>query len=127
MNICSLQGTHFRNILFEDIVVNRCERLIGLCFKDGFWFGSLLGDQSTEGSMDGITFRNISSPNSSDNKIANQIRIEAWDKSAPIKPIRNITFDNVTIGGKLLRSTDETHFSINHNSTPCIENICFTE
>lgn len=127
MNICSLQGTYFRNILFEDIVVNRCERLIGLCFKDSFWFGSLPGDQSTEGSMDGITFRNISSPNSSGSKIANQIRMEAWDKSEPIKPIRNITFDNVTIGGKPLRSTEESYFSINHNSTPCIENIHFLE
>lgn len=125
LNICALQGTFFRNILFEDIVINRCERLIGLCFKDSFWFGSLPGDQSTEGGMEGITFRNISSPNSSGSSIANQIRMEGWDRSEPIKPIRDITFDNVTIEGKLLCSTKEAYFSINHNTTPCIEGIRF--
>ena len=57
------------NPSFENIYVNRCERLIGLGFKSDFWFGSIQGDQSFPGGISGVTFRNITSPNNSGSSI----------------------------------------------------------
>ena len=114
MNICCLQGTYFKDIVFENIYVNRCERLIGLGFKSDFWFGSIQGDQTTEGGINGVTFRNIKSPNNSGSSIANQIHLYGWkEDGTPDKWVENITFDNVSIEGKGLADANDSHFLVN--------------
>lgn len=105
MNICSLHGTFFHNIKFENIYVNRCERLIAMGFKSSFWFGALQGDQSTDGEISGITFRNIYSPYDSGSGIANKIWLYGWySPGTPTKYIHDINFDNVVICGKKINS-----------------------
>lgn len=105
MNIVCLDGTYFRNITWENIRVNRCERLIGLTFKDEFWFGSIQGDQNTEGGIDGVTFKNISVSSNSGSRIANVISLNGWNKEGtPAKVIKNIVFDNVSIEGKYVKN-----------------------
>ena len=114
LNICALHGTYFRNILFENIVVNRCERLIGLSFFPDFWFGSLKGNQSTPGAITDVTFRNIKSLGNSGSSIANEIRLTGW-KEEPMKPVKNITFENLIIQGKHLKSMKDKHIVTNNN------------
>lgn len=110
MNICCLQGTYFKNILFENIYVDNCQRLIGLGFKDNFWFNSIKGDQSTEGGISGVTFRNITCPNLQDSSIANEIHLYGWKQDGtPDKWVEDITFDNVVIEGKLLADESDSH------------------
>ncbi len=117
MNICCLEGTCFKNITWEDIRVNRCERLACITFKDNFWFGSLLGDQSTEGGVDGITYKNISVESNSGSSIANEILLHGWYKNGtPTKVIQNITFDNVVIEGKHVSDKNDKHIKTNNTS-----------
>lgn len=98
LNICSLHGTHFHDILFDDIRIYHCQRLIGLGFKPSFWFGSIQGDQQGEGSIHHVTFRNIISNSPTDSPIANDVLLYEWNESGtPHKPIHHITFDNVFI------------------------------
>jgi hypothetical protein len=115
MSIVCLHGTYFRNISWENIRVNRCERLICQTFKDNFWFGSLKGDQSTEGGIDGVTYKNITVASNSGSKIANEILLNGWFKEGtPTKIINNIVFDNLTIQGKQVNSES----TIKTNNTP---------
>lgn len=103
MNICALQGTWFRDIVFENILVNRCERLASMGFKGDFWFGAIQGDQTFPGGIDGVTFRNVSSPHTSGSSIANDILLYGWHKDGtPDKHVEHITFDNVQIAGRRL-------------------------
>lgn len=105
MSIVSLEGTYFQNIVWENIRVNRCERLICLTFKDQFWFGSIKGDQSTNGGIKDITFKNISVSSNSGSSIANEILLNGWSKEgSPEKTIKDITFDNVVVEGKRISS-----------------------
>ena len=129
MNICALHGTYFRNILFENIYVNRCERLIGLGFKSDFWFGSIQGDQSFPGGISGVTFRNITSPDNSGSSIANQIHMYGWhEEGTPDKFVENITFDNVTIEGKLLTDEGDPHILTNNtDGLKLVRNLIFTD
>lgn len=101
MTICCLQGTYFRDVTWEDIRVNQCERLICLTFKDSYWFGSLAGNQSYPGSISGITFKNITSKTTSKSSIANEILLHGWSAD---KTISNITFDHVMTGNNKLTS-----------------------
>ena len=115
MNICALQGTYFHNILFENVRVNKCERLIGLGFKDSFWFGSIVGDQSFNGGIYDVTFRNITCPNNSGSSIANDVWLYGWHKDGtPDKFIHDIYFDNVKIEGELLDSWQNRHLKTNN-------------
>ncbi|MDR0506995.1 MAG: Ig-like domain-containing protein [Dysgonamonadaceae bacterium] len=117
MTIVSLDGTYFRNITWENIRVNRCERLICLTFKDSFWFGSIQGNQSTEGGIDGVTFKNVGVSSNSGSSIANEILLNGWyGEGTPAKIIKNITFDNVTIEGKHVRSEQDTHLKTNNTA-----------
>ncbi len=117
MNICALQGTYFKDILFENIYVNRCERLIAMGFKGDFWFGSIQGDQSFPGGISGVTFRNITAPSNSGSSIANQIHLYGWHKEGtPDKFVENITFDKVVIEGQLLENENSPY--IVTNNTP---------
>ena len=111
MNICSLYGTYFKNILFENIYVDKCCRLIALGFRSDFWFGQIKGDQSMDGGISGVTFRNISSPNViDDSSVSNIINLYGWNETGtPDKWVEDITFDNVTIEGKLLANESDSH------------------
>lgn len=114
MSIVCLEGTYFSDILYEDIRVNRCERLICLTFKDSFWFGSIQGDQSTNGGISGITYKNVTSASSSGSSIANDILLNGWSKSGtPSKYVENITFNNVVIEGTLVANASNSHIKTN--------------
>jgi len=115
MSIVCLEGTYFRNISWEDIRVNRCERLICQTFKNSFWFGSIMGDQTTEGGVDGVTYKNISVASNSGSKIASEILLNGWFKDGtPTKIINNVVFDNVSIEGKRVSNEND----IKTNNTP---------
>lgn len=103
MNICSLNSTYFNDIHFEDIYVYRTERLIGMCFIDDFYFGSIKGDMSGSGAITNITFKNIFSPYKSESSIANNMNYAAWT-SNPVKPIHDILFYNLAIEGNQILS-----------------------
>jgi hypothetical protein len=125
MNICCLEGTYFSNISWEDIRVNRCERLIGMTFNDTYWFGSILGDQTTPGGIDGVSFKNIRVDSNSGSRIANEIRLDGWYREGtPTKTIRNITFDNVVIEGKKVSSADQL-VTNSTPSRPLVSNLSF--
>lgn len=115
MNICCLQGTFFENITWEDIRVNRCERLICITFKDNFWFGSIQGNQSTEGGVNDITYKNVTVESNSGSSIANEILLNGW-AGTPRKIIQNVTFDNVVIEGKPVTSESDKHIKTNNTS-----------
>jgi polygalacturonase len=105
MSIVSLEGTYFKNITWENINVNRCERLICLTFKDQFWFGSIKGDQSTPGGIENISFKNVYVTSNSGSNIANEILLNGWYmENFPTKKITNVSFDNVVVEGKLINS-----------------------
>lgn len=125
MTIVSLEGTYFRNIKWENIRVNRCERLISLSFKDEFWFGSIKGDQSTPGLIEDVTFKNISVNSNSGSKIANEILLQGWHKeNTPTKKIMNVTFDNVVIEGKKIKS-ESNIMTNNTDSLRIVTNLLF--
>lgn len=113
MTICSLHGTFYRNIRYENIDVYHCERLIAIGFKPDFWFGSIKGDQTTAGEIADVTFRNIRSHNAGESSIANKIHLYGWDGSngTCTKFIRNILFDNVRIGKRKIKNCGDEAFS----------------
>lgn len=113
MNICALHGTYFHDIIFDNIYVNRCERLISMGFKDSFWFGSIQGDQSPDGGIRNITFKNITCPNNSGSAIANDIRLYGWEQTGtPSKTISDITFDHVSIEGQYVNTLYDKNIDI---------------
>ena len=105
INICSLHGTWFRNILIENLHIYHCQRFVGLAFKPSFWFGVLPGDQSTPGGIDGVTLRNIQCHSDPGSSIAGEVRIMGWRRQGtPDKLIQNIVFDGVYVDGEHLSS-----------------------
>lgn len=113
MTICSLHGTFYRNILYENIDVYHCERLIAIGFKSDFWFGSIKGDQTTSGEIADVTFRNIRSYSDGESSIANKIHLYGWAGSngTCTKFVRNILFDNVRIGKRKIKNCNDKAFS----------------
>ncbi len=111
IGICCIHGTYFKDILFDNIDVYHCERLIATGFYPSFWFGAIPGDQTTEGGMDGITYRDIRSYNNSGSRIANKIHLKAWTEDLPRKEIKNVTFENIQIEGCRLTRLDQEAFS----------------
>ena len=70
-------------------------------FKPSFWFGTILGDQSTAGGIKHVTFRNIQSLSHSDSPIANEVLLNGWlREGTPTKLIEHITFDHVLVEGR---------------------------
>ena len=101
LGICCLHGTYFNNLLYENIRIYHCERLIAMGFKPSFWFGTILGDQSTAGGIKHVTFRNIQSLSHSDSPIANEVLLNGWlREGTPTKLIEHITFDHVLVEGR---------------------------
>lgn len=123
LNICALHGTYFKDILYENIYINRCERLIGVSFKDSFWYGTLQGDQSWPGEIKGITYRNIICPNNTGGNISNDILFQGWHQTEPMdkypngtpdKFIHDVTFDNVLVEGEPVLGWDNKHLFTNN-------------
>ncbi len=112
IGICCIHGTYFKDILFDNIDVYHCERLIATGFYPSFWFGALPGDQSTEGGMENITYRDIRSLNDSGSRMANKIHLKAWtEKDTPRKEIKNLLFDNIRILGNKVDNIQHPAFS----------------
>lgn len=118
MSIVLLHGTEVGNITWEDIRVNNCQRLVCFRFVDSFWFGSIQGNQTYPGYVDGVTLRNITCQSNNKSAIANEILLYGWSED---KLIRNVTFDNFVVGGTKLTSLE--HPSIKTNAY--ISNIVF--
>ena len=118
MSIVQLHGTEVTNILWEDIRVNNCQRLVCFRFVDSFWFGSIQGNQSFAGYVDGVTLRNITCNSTNTGKIANQILIYGWSND---KLIQNVTFENFVVNGKKLTSMMNPYMKVNNH----IKNIQF--
>ncbi len=116
MNIVCLHGTFFEDITWEDVRVNRCERLACITFKDNFWFGSIQGDQSTDGGVNGITYKNVTVESNSGSSIANEILLNGW-AGTPQKVIQNVTFDNVVIEGQRVSNKSDKHIITNNTNT----------
>ncbi|AEF80562.1 hypothetical protein TREAZ_0215 [Leadbettera azotonutricia ZAS-9] len=115
MSIVGLDGTYFSDIVWEDIRIYNCQRLICMTFVDDFWHGDLPGHQEHEGGIQNAAFLNISSISSGKNihgsRISNEILLNGYggDKyvTNPKKYIENIIFENVIIDGmKLTASYD---------------------
>jgi hypothetical protein len=106
INICALNATSFSNITFEDIRVEQAKRLIAINMSDDFWFGSLQGNWSWTGSMNNITYKNITSYSSG----SNEIRIYGKDNAHSIS---NVTFENVIINGQTILDFNDSHFQVN--------------
>ncbi|MBQ4354352.1 MAG: hypothetical protein IJC71_05600 [Clostridia bacterium] len=96
MNICCLHGTFFEDIRFERIHIDTCQRLIGMSFRDDFWFGSLPGDQSTPGGIRNVVFRDIVMEHREDSSISGEILFQGKED----KPITGITFERVSVCGE---------------------------
>lgn len=110
MSIVTLHGTYIRNILWEDIRVNNCQRLVCFNFKDSFWFGTIQGNQVYPGGAEGITLRNITCNSANRSSIANEILIHGWSKD---KMFSDVTFDNVVIEGKKLTTLLNPYMKVN--------------
>lgn len=106
INICALNATPISNITFEDIRLEKGKRLIGINMKDDFWFGSLQGNWNWNGSISGITYKNITSYSPG----SNEIRIYGRDRAHTIS---GVTLDNVKINGQTVTSLNDSHFQVN--------------
>lgn len=118
MSIVLLHGTEVKNILWEDIRVNNCQRLVCFRFVDSFWFGTVQGNQLYPGFVDGVTLRNVECVSQNNSKIANEILIYGWSDD---KPIRNVTFENFVINGQKLTSMMNPYMKVNS----FVKNIAF--
>ena len=118
MGIVLLDGVKCTNILWENIRIHKCERLACMVFRDNFWFGTVKGDQTREGIIEGVTVRNVRVFCNSGSKIANQILLEGYDEN---KPVKDVSFQLIQIMGieidetypKLVRNkyTEEIRFA----------------
>lgn len=111
MTICCIHGTFFRNISYENIDVYHAERLIAAGFQPSFWFGALPGDQTTEGGIDGLTYRNVRLlRREKDDKLSGEIHLYGWNKpGTPVKKVENVKMENVTIEGKGVKEAGVLH------------------
>ena len=110
MSIVQLHGTEVTNITWEDIRVNNCQRLVCFRFADSFWFGSIQGNQTYPGYVDGVALRNITCSSANQGKIANQILIYGWSED---KEIQNVTFENFVVNQKKLTGMMNPYMKIN--------------
>ena len=113
LTINCLHGTYYRKILYKNLDVYHCERLIAAGFQPDFWFGALKGDQSQPGGMSEITYHNVRSLSDSGSAIANKIRLYGWDGSDGTlkKYIDGVDFYNIIINGHRLTSLSDSAFS----------------
>ncbi len=136
LNICCLWGTYFEDILYENIYVNRCTRLIGATFKDSFWYGIIQGNQQWNGEMKNIIYRNVVCPNNTGENTANDILFLGWHQSYPMekypdgtpdKFIHDIYIDNVIIENEPIADEHNKHIITNNtNDLKLVYNMFFS-
>lgn len=113
LTICCLHGTYFRNLKYENVEVDHCERLVAMGFQPSFWFGTLQGDQTTPGGIEDVTMKNVYTYNNSGSKIANEISLYGWHrKDSPDKYVDGVTFDHLRVGGKKISSAKASIFKV---------------
>lgn len=103
MSIVLLDGVECTGITWDNVRINKCERLACFVFRDNFWFGTVKGDQSGPGKIDGVQLHNIRVFCDSGSRIANQILIEGFDEN---KIVDNVDLRLVQIMGVEI---DETY------------------
>ncbi len=96
MSIVFLDGVECTDITWKNIRINKCERLACFVFRDNFWFGTVKGDQSVPGKIDGVKLHDIRVFCDSGSRIANQILMEGFDKE---KTVDNVDLRLVQIMG----------------------------
>jgi len=107
INIFSLEGTYFNDIVFENIRVEKAKRLINVHMDETFYFGALTGNWSTyPGDMTNITYRNITSTSDG----TNEIKLAGWNDTHRISGVK---FENVQINGTYLSNFSDTRLNIN--------------
>jgi len=106
INIFALEATHFSDIVFEDIRVEKAKRLINVHMDTTFYFGAIHGNWSWPGSMKNITYKNITSYSDG----TNEIKLAGWDNQ---HLITNVVFDNININGLVVQDFNDPHFNIN--------------
>ncbi|MFD0714184.1 glycosyl hydrolase family 28 protein [Paenibacillus sp. GCM10027626] len=106
INIFSLNATHFSDITFEDIRVEKAKRLINIQMDTTFYFGALLGSWVEDGSMRNITYSNITSYSDG----TNEIKVAGWDENHLIS---DVTFKNININGNKVKDLKDPHFTVN--------------
>jgi len=106
INIFSLNATHFSDITFEDIRVEKAKRLINIHMDTTFYFGALLGSWVEDGSMSNITYKNITSYSDG----TNEIKVAGWDEKHMITDVK---FNNIVINGKKVKDLKDEHFTVN--------------
>ncbi|MCU6707356.1 glycosyl hydrolase family 28 protein [Paenibacillus sp. J5C_2022] len=106
INIFALEATHFSDITFEDIRVEKAKRLINVQMDTSFYFGALHGNWSWPGEMKNITYKNITSYSDG----TNEIKLAGWDNQHQIS---NVMFDNININGTVVQDFNDPHFNMN--------------
>ncbi len=109
MSIVLLDGVDCTDIVWDNIRINKCERLACFVFRDNFWFGTVKGDQSVPGKIDGVQLHNIRVFCDSGSRIANEILIEGFSED---KTVDNVDLRLVQIMGVEI---DETYPRIRKN------------
>lgn len=87
MSIVLLDGVECTDIVWENVRINKCERLACFVFRDNFWFGTVKGDQSVPGMIDGVHLRDIRVFCDSGSRIANQILIEGFNREKLVSDV----------------------------------------
>ena len=118
LSICCLDATTFDNIKFENIIVNRCEKFISLAFNDSFWYGTLTGDQSLDGEIKNVEFKNVRALGDLGSPISNLMYLHGYTNPDhpewTDKTIHDIYFENVYIMGEPVDSESHERFDINN-------------
>ena len=127
INICSLHGTWFKDIVCDNIRIYHCQRFVGLTFQPSFWFGAIPGDHSTPGGISRVTLRNIQCHPDSGSSIAGEVRMMGWySPGTPTKLVEDIVFDQVYVDGRLLNSLDDARFVTNNrHGIQLVKNVTF--
>ena len=104
MNIVALWGTDISNVTWEDIRVNECEALIQCSYAENFHNGVLTGNLADyTGTIDGITFKNITADSTSDSALAGSIAFAGYSADHGIS---NVTLENVIVNDNAITSDD---------------------
>ena len=127
INICSLHGTWFKDIVCDNIRIYHCQRFVGLTFQPSFWFGAIPGDHSTPGGISRVTLRNIQCHPDSGSSIAGEVRMMGWySPGTPTKLVEDIVFDQVYVDGRHLNSLDDARFVTNNrHGIQLVKNVTF--
>lgn len=129
LNICAMEGTTIRNILFDNIRLHKSMRVACIGFIDNFYFGCITSRQTDPGDISNIIYRNISSHGNTGHPNTDEIRMLVWhgDGGTPRKAIHDVTFINVNLNGVPLESFNDRRIIANaDHGSELLYNIKFT-